>query len=114
MVFARARVARLGAPWGGFLVVAELAAFDDFLFEMERVTAVGVSAALAARVDFRVGVGEVTVSAIWSVAMRLHAAPAAWGDLRLDLVVCGVGGHKRLRAALAALRVRTVWLVNGN
>ena len=76
MVFARERVARLGAPWGDFLVVVEpeiraaaweavrfwarLAAFDDFLFEMERVTAVDVSAALAARVDFRVEVGEAT------------------------------------------------------
>ena len=76
MVFARERVARLGAPWGDFLVVVEpeigaaawgaarfwirLAAFDDFLFEMERVTAVDVSAALAARADFLFGAGEAT------------------------------------------------------
>ena len=50
MVFARERVARLGALWGDFLVVVEP---DGFLFEMERVTAVGVNAALAARADFR-------------------------------------------------------------
>ena len=76
MVFARERVARLGAPWGDFLVAVEpeigaaawgaarfwvrLAAFDDFLFEMERVTAVDVSAALAARADFLFEVGEAT------------------------------------------------------
>ena len=66
----------MGAPWGDFLVVVEpeigaaaraaarfwakLAAFDDFLFEMERVTAVDVSAALAARADFLFGAGEAT------------------------------------------------------
>ena len=68
----------MGAPWGDFLVVVEpeiravawgaarfwarLAAFDDFLFEMERVTAVDVSAALAARADFLFEVGQVTAA----------------------------------------------------
>ena len=58
VVFARERVARLGAPWGDFLVVVEskrgaaawaavrfrvgLATFENFLFEMERVTAIDV------------------------------------------------------------------------
>ena len=56
-VFASERVARLGAPWDDFLVVT---AFDDFLFEMERVTVVDVSAALAARADFLFEVGEAT------------------------------------------------------
>ena len=46
----------MGAPWDDFLV----AIFDDFLFEMERVTVVDVSAALAARADFLFGAGEAT------------------------------------------------------
>ena len=48
----------MGAPWDDFLV----AIFDDFLFEMERVTVVDVSAALAARADFLVEAGRVATA----------------------------------------------------
>jgi len=78
VVFARERVARLCAPSGDFLVAVEskrgvaawaavrfrvgLATFDDFLFEMERVTALDVCAALAARADFLFEVGRGTAA----------------------------------------------------